>query len=262
MKKTLQIANIISFILVVVVNALGGTGKINSASIADVSNANLSLFTPAGYAFSIWGIIYLLLLGFIIFQSRSLFISVKSDYFISRIGWWFVISCLANILWITFWVYGFMGYSIIAIFVLLISLLKIVTRNRMKLDPASKSVIALFHWPFLIYSGWVTVASIANVSAYLTSIRWNGWGYKDVTWTIIMIIIATIINLIVTWKRNMWEFALAGAWALIAICVANWEINPTVTNVALSCGIILILSSSYHAFKNPIYESQNQNELS
>ena len=250
MKKTLQIANIIGFILVIIVNGLGGAGVINNTSIAAISNANPNLFTPAGYAFSIWGFIYLMLLGFIIYQSRSLFKPVRDDEFILKTGWWFVLSCFANIMWIIFWVYGFMEFSILAIFVLLFSLLMIVMKNRMELWDAPISVIVFLWWPFVFYSGWVTVASIANVSAYLTSIEWNAWGYSEVSWAITMIIIAGTINLAVTWQRNMREFALVGAWALIAISVANWEISPTVAYTALAVAIVLIISSGYHGFKN------------
>lgn len=250
MKKTLQIANIIGFILVVIINGLGGAGAINETSIAEISNANPNLFTPAGYAFSIWGFIYLLLLGFIIYQSRSLFKPVRDDEFILKTGWWFVLSCFANMMWIVFWVYGYMEFSILAIFVLLFSLLSIVMKNRMELWDAPISVIAFLWWPFVFYSGWVTVASIANASAYLNSIDWNAWGHSEVFWAIAMIIIAGIINLVVTWKRNMREFALVGAWALIAISVANWDISQTVANTALAVAIILIISSGYHGYIN------------
>ncbi len=250
MKRTLQIANIIGFISVVIVNVLGGTGAINATSIADISNANHNLFTPAGYAFSIWSLIYLLLLGFIIYQSRGLFKPVGDDGFILKTGWWFVVSCFANIMWITFWVYGFMEYSILAIFVLLFSLIRIVIKNKMELWDAPISVILFLWWPFVIYSGWVTVASIANVSAYLKSINWDGWGYSEISWTITMIIIAGIINLAITWKRNMREFGLVGAWALIAISVANWETSSTVANTALVVAILLIISSGYHGYLN------------
>ncbi|WP_026451767.1 hypothetical protein [Aequorivita capsosiphonis] len=250
MKKTLQIANIILFAIMVFVNYLSGTGAINNTTIADISKANNNLFTPAGYAFSIWGLIYLMLLGFVIYQSRSLFKKVRDDAFILKTGWWFVLSCFANIMWITFWLYGFMEYSILAIFVLLYSLLKIVMKNRMELWDAPISVIAFLWWPFVFYSGWVTVASIANVSAYLTSIKWNAWGYSEISWAVTMIIIAGIINLVVTWRRNMREFALVGAWALIAISVANWEVSQTVANAALAVAVVLSISSGYHGFKN------------
>ncbi len=250
MKKTLQITNIIGFVLVIIVNGLGGSGAINGTSIADISNANPNLFTPAGYAFSIWGFIYLMLLGFIIYQSRSLFKPVRDDEFILKTGWWFLLSCFANIMWIIFWIYGFMDFSILAIFVLLFSLLMIVMKNRMELWDAPIYVIAFLWWPFVFYSGWVAVASIANVSAYLTSINWDALGYSEVSWAVTMIIIAGIINVAVTWQRNMREFALVGAWALIAISVANWDISSTVSTSALAVAIVLIVSSGYHGFKN------------
>ena len=258
MKKTLQIANIIVFVIMVFINYLSNTGAINGTTIADISKANNNLFTPAGYAFSIWGLIYVMLLGFIIYQSRSLFKKVRDDDFILKIGWWFVLSCVANIMWITFWLYGYMEFSILAIFVLLYSLLKIVINNSMELWDAPISVIALLWWPFVFYSGWVTVASIANVSAYLTSINWDGWGYSETSWTVTMIIIAGIINLAVTWKRNMREFALVGAWALIAIAVANWEVSSTVANAALAVAAVLIISSAYHGFKNRATNPMNK----
>ncbi len=250
MKKTLQIANIIAFIATIFVNYLSNTGAINNTTIGQISGASKNLFTPAGYAFSIWGLIYLMLLGFIIYQSRSLFTKVRDDEFILKTGWWFVLSCFANLMWITFWLYGYMEYSILAIFVLLFSLLKIVMNNRMELWDAPISVIPFLWWPFVFYSGWVTVASIANVAAYLTSIAWSGWGISETIWTVIMIIIAGIINIGVTWKRNMREFALVGAWALAAIAVANWEVSQTVAYAAIAVAAVLFVSSSYHAFKN------------
>lgn len=250
MKKTLQISNIIAFVATVFVNYLSNTGAINNTTIGEISNSSRNLFTPAGYAFSIWGLIYLMLLGFIIYQSRSLFTKVRDDEFILKTGWWFVLSCVANMLWITFWLYGYMEFSVLAIFVLLFSLLKIVMQNRMELWDAPISVIAFLWWPFFFYSGWVTVASIANVAAYLTSIEWNAWGYSEVFWTITMIIIAGIINLAVTWKRNMREYALVGAWALAAIAVANWDKSQIVAYSAIAVAGILFISSSYHAFKN------------
>src|SRR5690606_15976852 len=147
MKKTLQIANIIAFATTVFVNYLSNTGAINNTTIGEISEATKNLFTPAGYAFSIWGLIYLLLLGFIIYQSRSLFPKVRDDYFLLKPGWWFVLSCFANSMGITFWLYGYIDSSILAIFVLHFSLLKIVMNSRMELWDAPISVIVFLWWP-------------------------------------------------------------------------------------------------------------------
>lgn len=250
MKKLLQIGNGIAFIATVVVNYLSNTGWINRKTIGEVSQNLNTLFTPAGYAFAIWGLIYLLLFGFVVYQGRSLFVKVRDDGFVEKIGGWFIISCIANILWVFAWLYGYIGASLICLSLILISLLRIVMRNRMELWDAPISVIAFLWWPFVIYSGWITVASIANVAAYLQSLHWNGAGISEVYWTVSMILIATIINLLVTWRRNMREFALVGAWALVAIAVANWESQELIKIVALISAGVLLISSGLHALKN------------
>ncbi|TMM30541.1 tryptophan-rich sensory protein [Polaribacter aestuariivivens] len=251
MKRFLQVLNGVAFISVVFINYLSNTGLMNNTTIGEISSDYKSLFTPAGYAFSIWGLIYLLLFGFIFYQGRSLFVKVRNDNFIEEIGPWFTISCLANSAWVFCWIYEYTGLSCICIFILLFSLLKIVINTKMELWDAPFSVILLLWWPFVIYSGWVTVASIANVSAYLVKIGWNGFGISPLIWTVIMISIATIINLIVTWKRNMREFALVGAWALIAIGIANT--NNTLIIISYIAAAILIISSTAHAYKNRKY---------
>jgi len=251
MKKTLQIANIIAFITTVFVNYLSNLGAINNTTIAKISDSMKNLFTPADYAFAIWGLIYLLLGGFVFYQSRSLFIKVRDDAFILKTGWWFVLSCFANIIWLTFWLYGYIEYSILAIFVLLYSLIRIILKNRMEIWDAPFSVIAFLWWPFVFYSGWITVASIANVSAYLTSIEWNGWGVSESSWTIVMILVAGIINFTITWTRNMREFAMVGTWGLFAICFEQWGgEHETVSYTALTVAVIIFFSSAYHAYIN------------
>ncbi|WP_452223938.1 tryptophan-rich sensory protein [Lacinutrix chionoecetis] len=250
MKKTLQIANGFAFVCVIVMNYLSNTGLLNNTTIGEVSKTYNTLFTPAGYAFSIWGLIYLLLLGFVVYQGRSLFVNVRDDQFILKTGLWFIVSCIANCLWIVTWIYGYTVLSSVFIFIILFSLLQIVLKNNMELFDAPISVIAFLWWPFVIYSGWITVASIANVSAVLVKYNWDGFGISATVWTVLLIGIATVINLLVTWKRNMREFALVGAWALFAIYVANSDVNTTVAYTAMVAAIILFLSSTFHAFKN------------
>ncbi|WP_405576583.1 tryptophan-rich sensory protein [Winogradskyella sp. Asnod2-B02-A] len=250
MKKTLQIGNIIALILTIFINYLSNTGALNNTTIGEVSNSYRSLFTPAGYTFAIWGLIYLLLIGFAIYQGRSLFKKVENDDFVMRTGWWFMLSCLFNSLWVFAWIYEYTAVSCVFIFLLLFSLIKIVINNRMELDDEPLSIIAFVWWPFVVYSGWVTVASIANVSTYLVKMGWDGFGVSDVTWTILLIAIAVLLNILITWRRNMREFALVGAWALIGIGNANKLNNETLMYVAFISAAILIISSSIHGYKN------------
>ncbi|MCR9181532.1 MAG: tryptophan-rich sensory protein [Flavobacteriaceae bacterium] len=249
MKKTLQVLNGIAFVSMIFINYLSNTGLINGNTNASVSREVENLFTPAGYAFSIWGIIYLFLFGFVIYQGLGLFSKSKDNDFADQVGWWFVISCLANSLWLFAWLHESLGLALVIMLVLLFSLIKIVRRTNMALWGAPLKTNLFLWWPFCLYIGWISVALIANVAAYLTKINWDGFGLNEVFWTISMIIVAGLLNLFVTWKRNMREFAYVGAWALIAIAVANLEREQTISVTATVVAIVLILSSVFHTIK-------------
>lgn len=256
-KKTLAIANIIALIITIVINYLSNTGIFNESTMASVSEKYENLFTPAGYAFSIWGLIYLGLLGFIFYQSK-VFIkngSLENDEVyeeeetVYQIGWLFVASCVANCFWVLTWLYDYTGISVLVMVLLLLFLFRIIINTGMELQDASFKKIALVWWPFSIYTGWITVALIANVAAYLTKLGWEGFT-SEVTWTIAMICLAGAINLFMTWTRNMREYALAGAWGIFAIAVANWNGNQNIVLTAVVISILLLISSGLHAYKN------------
>ena len=120
----------------------------------------------------------------------------------------------------------------------------------MKLDDLPMKQIAFVWWPFSLYAGWITVALIANIAAWLTKINWDGFGISSITWTIIMIIIAGIIYLLMTWQRNMREYALVGVWGLLAIAVANWTTEPSIVQSSIIISVILFVSSTVHAIRN------------
>lgn len=256
MKRTLQIANGIALISTIIINYLSNTGLLNGATIGNVSNGLQTLFTPAGYAFSIWGFIYLLLIGFIFYQGKSLFSSnTSSDDVVERIGWWFVISCVANSSWVFLWLYGETGISCVLILLLLFSLMQIVFKLRLKLDDKSFYNVLFVSWPFVFYAGWVTVASIANISAYLFKINWDGFGISPENWAIIMIVVAVLVNIWAIHSRNLQEFALVGAWALIAIGIRNQDTFENVSYIAFIGAFTLIVDSGYHAFSQ--YQKKN-----
>lgn len=253
MKRALQILNLLVFLVMVAVNYYSNTGAIAGETMASVSQKFENLFTPAGYAFSIWGFIYIALFGFVIYQARDLFSTTHRADVVLQIGWWFIISCLANIFWIFAWLNEFLLLSTGLMLALLLSLVKIMVNTRMELDDEDLPVIAFVWWPFSFYSGWIAIALIANIAAYLTSVAWNGFGISEVSWTVIMILMAGAINLVITWTRNMREFALVGVWGLVAIAVANWEGNFMIVITALIVAAILLISSSIHAYLNRPY---------
>ena len=253
MKKLLQIGNIVAFLLMVIVNYYANTGAINSETMGSVAGQYENLFTPADYTFSIWGVIYIFLLGFVIYQAHDLFVETEENETVHQIGWWFIFTCVLNIAWIFAWLNFFPGISVILMSLLLFCLIRIIWNCRLELDDEPLSKIVFLWWPFSLYSGWISVALIANVASWLDSIGWGGFGIAESAWSIIMIIIAGTIHLIITWTRNMREFALVGAWALVGIAVANWSKENAVTSSALIVASILFLSSSFHAYKNRKY---------
>ncbi|MCF0069831.1 tryptophan-rich sensory protein [Dyadobacter sp. CY261] len=250
MKKTLQIANILALIVTIVINYLSNTGFFNNSTMASVSARYGNLFTPAGYAFSIWGLIYLLLAAFVIYQARGISGKQEVPEVVAKIGWLFVISCAANSAWVLAWLYDFTGLSVFIMIALLSSLWLIVVRTRMELDLISIKMIALTWWPFAIYIGWICVALIANVAAYLTKIGWSGFGLSPATWTVVMICVAGLVYIGLTWKRNLRESSMVGVWALIAVAAANWAISPMIVYTAYTVSAILLISSGLHAYRS------------
>lgn len=250
MKKILQVLNGVAFVSTVIINYLSNTGALNNTTIGKISRGLNSLFTPAGYAFSIWGLIYILLFGFIIYQARGLFVKVKDDHFVEKTGVWFILSCLLNSAWVFAWIYEYTALSCLFIFGLLFALLKIVLNNNIQVEKTSKAIQYFVGLPFTIYSGWVTVASVANVSSYLVKIDWNGFGLSNQFWTILMINIAVLINVIILYTRKMYGFALVGAWALIAIGIANSNKENTIDTVSFVAAAILISTTITYYINN------------
>lgn len=260
MKKTLQILNGIAVVCTIVMGYMSNTALFNGKTMASVSAEYQNLFTPAGYAFSIWGLIYLSLLGFVIYYGRSLFnANIKEDDTVKQVGWWFFISCLANSLWVVAWLYEYTLVSVFLMIVLLFSLLRIVVKTQTEWHKAPLKKFFFLFWPFCIYSGWVSVALIANIAAYLTKTGWGGWGISETAWTNIMIVVAAMVHIFMIWKRNMREFALVLVWSLTAIAVANKNENVTVVGAAVIAAIVVFVNIIIHGFKhtNPFLQKSS-----
>lgn len=250
MKKTLALINLFSVVLVIAVNYISQAIRINETTIGEVSNEYFNLFTPASYAFAIWGLIFLALVAYGIFQVRRAFFSDKQSEFIEQTGYWFLVANLLNCTWVFAFAYGYTGLSVLIMLGILGSLIKIILNTNMERWDAPIGIIAFAWWPICLYSGWIAVATIANVSAYLTKIGWDGFGIGDQEWTIIMIAVATLLNIIMVWKRNMREFAIVGVWSLIAIFVRHRNSIDTLANMALACSIILFVIIAIHGYRN------------
>ncbi len=193
----------------VVVNFMANSLPINNRSTGDISDAYPNLFAPAGPAFSIWGLIYLLLGIYVIYQFIKK--NQKSEEFFKKINLFFIFTSLANISWIFAWHYDYIGLSVIFMAILLFSLIKIADILRKE---QFTSIQKLFIWaPFSIYFGWITVASIANITVFLVSLGWNGFNLADFVWTSIILLVGAIIGIWRMIKDKNIAYGLVLVWA-------------------------------------------------
>jgi hypothetical protein len=245
----LQWANIVAFLVTVLVNALANTSMLNGKTTGEISDLYPTLVTPAGYVFAIWGLIYILLLLFVVFQALP---SQKEKAFQKEVGVLFVLSNVFNVVWLFLWQYGYITLSVLPMFALLAAL--IMTYSRLDIGRSSVSLKEKLsvHLPFSVYLGWITIASIADVAASLVSISWDGLGLNNVTWAILVIVIALIITLLVIFTRRDIAYGLVLVWALVGIAVkqsGNQSIATTTEISAIIIAIALALSILISRFK-------------
>src|SRR4030043_939844 len=196
----LRWANVSAFALMVLVNGLAGSTTIIGGRLtAQISDANPTLITPAGYVFSIWGIIYMLLGLFLVFQALP---SQKGKDYQKRIGWLFVISSLLNLAWLFLWQFEYVTSSVILMFLLLASLIAIYVRLGIGKSTVQLGEKLAVHVPFSVYLGWITIASIANVAVALVLVGWEGFGLSQEVWAALIIILALLVTLLVLGARK------------------------------------------------------------
>lgn len=240
--KFLQIINVIGFIAVVAINILANALPINGKNTGELSDLYPNLFVPAGYVFSIWLVIYLLLLAFSIYQASP---KRRGVGFIERIGYFFGFSCAANIIWIFLWHYEMVLPSLIAMIAILGSLIMIYLRLDIGRNKSPREERLYVQLPFSVYLGWITVATIANVVALLVSINWNRFGINEVTWTMIMIAVAVLLTLINIQTRTDIGYTMVVIWALGGIIVKQMMIQ----NIVYTAGLGIILLLTYLLYK-------------
>ncbi|MGB8703757.1 MAG: tryptophan-rich sensory protein [Gillisia sp.] len=264
MTRNLSILNLLSVLLVIIVNYYSQTVEINNNTIGSLSKEYDNLFTPAPYAFAIWGVIFFSLLVYVVFQINRAFSDKDSD-FVLQTGPWFFIANFANAAWVVAWLFEYTLISVFCMFVILASLIMIILRTNMERWDAPLKIIAFTWWPICLYSGWIALATIANVAAYLAKIGWNGWIFNEFVWTLIMIMVAVGINLLMVYKRNMREFGAVGIWGLFAIYMRHSEKHPEIAIAALAGSIVLLAYIGYHGYKNrktnPMYKLVNGQKL-
>ncbi len=250
MKRVLQYLNMLSLIIAVFVNYYANAKKAGVPSIGEISSRYPTLLTPAGYAFVIWGLIYIALFVFVFYQLRGIFNKKIDNSFVNDTGWWFIIANLANAAWVIAFTYNQIGLSVVFMLIIFFSLLKIVLNTNMERWDAPVSIIGFLWWPISLYFGWITVALIINIAAWLVSLGWTGAPVSPDLWAILVLLLAGTIFITMIWKRSMREYASVGVWGIAAIAVKNWDESPAVAYTALAVALIIFINTGVHGYQN------------
>ncbi len=243
--KLLQIGNITAVIITIIVNILSNLLPIGGKNTAELSDNIPNLFVPVGLTFSIWGIIYVLIIIFALYLARDFFKTEKTTKpFIEKISFFFILAGLANILWIFLWHYEQVLLSLLAMILLFASLLAIYLRLNIGIDPVSTKEKLFIHVPISVYIGWITVATIANVTAVLVTIDWDGFGLSEQIWTILVIVVATIITIMILITRKDYAYSAVIIWALLGIYIkriTNDPIYGVQTQIAYTAVVSIVI---------------------
>jgi len=234
----LRFGNIAAFIITLAINSLANTTVLNGRTTGQVSDLYPTLVTPAGYVFAIWGIIYALLLAFVIYQALP---SQKDKPFQNQIGIIFILSSLFNCVWLFLWQYDFITESVIVMFALLATLIAIYSRLNIGKAKVPLKEKLLVHLPFSVYLGWITIAAIANVASALVSANWGGFGLSPEIWAVTVLTVALVITLAVIVKRRDIAYSLVIVWALGGIAVKQNTSQNVVTTAEIAIGVILFV---------------------
>jgi len=223
-----QLLNVIGLVIALAVNAMATLLPLNGLNTAQISDRSPVLIVPAGYVFSIWGIIYLGLIAFTVYQALP---GQRENPRLQKLSLWFFFSCLANALWLVSFHYLQFGLAMVIMLVLLGILIRIYTLlviGREIVKPVERWLVNL---PFSIYLGWITVAAIANAAQLLYSLNWNGFGIAAEIWTLIMLVAAVIISALVSFTRRDVGYALVLVWAFAGIAIKQFAL-PFVSGAA------------------------------
>jgi hypothetical protein len=218
-RKLLVLINILGLAAALVMNVLANALPLNGKNTGEISDSIPDLFAPAGITFAIWGVIYMLLIVFAGYQVYLLRKKPDNVDSVSLIGIWFFISSIANALWIVAWHWERQILSLLLILTMLASLMIMFTRIKSVQKKTKPGFSIAVEIPISIYFGWITVASIANLTTVLVVYEWNRFGLSEQFWTAAVIGAAVIINLLVLFREHDIWFPLVGFWALLGITV-------------------------------------------
>lgn len=211
-----QAANVLSVVLAITVNVLAAALPLNGQNTGAISDRFKVYFVPAGYVFSIWGIIYIGWIAFAVYQALPAHLQSPR---LRNLGYLFALSGVFNAAWLFCWHYNRFGLSVLV----MLTLLGLLIASYLKLNVGRTAGSAAERWcidiPFGLYLGWISVATIANVSDWLYWVHWNGFGLDPQAWAAVMLVVAGVLGALMARMRHDAAFVLVLVWAFIGIAV-------------------------------------------
>lgn len=211
----------VAFAGMVIVNGLANILPLNGKTTGAISDSYANLFAPAGFTFSIWSVIYILLAAYTLYQINVFHtkqFKVKAET-IEKITPLFIASSVFNIAWIFAWHYEVVWLSVLCIAGLLVMLAMIVEILRgVKTSPIETMIVKA---PFSVYFGWITVATIANITTWLVSTKWDGGGVSDTVWTVVILIIGAVLGTLMVVRNRDFLYGAVLVWSYFGILVKH-----------------------------------------
>lgn len=226
-------------VVTITINGLANALPFNNLTTGEISDRFQVYFVPAGYVFAIWGLIYLGLIAFAVFQALP---AQRENPRLRAIFPWFVLASLANITWLFLWHYEQFVLTLIAMLTLLLSLIAIYLRLGVGRTAVSAAERWLAHAPFSLYLGWISVATIANVTDVLYYLGWNGGALAPAVWAVILLGITVVLAALMAWLRRDVIYLLVLVWALAGIAVKQSATPLVAGTAAVAAGAVGVLA--------------------
>lgn len=234
-----QVTTFVAILSSIIINTISNffpADGLDMASLSDVLFTSVQIL-PANYAFAIWGLIYLSLIVFGIYQVQP---SQRYNPRLQCSGYLLAFACIAQCTWIYLFLARLFPLSVIAMLGILVPLILMYQALHLDCHLISLKEEWFIRTPISIYLGWITAAFVVNVSLALYSLNWNGWNIAFPIWTVIMMAVATMIASFVIIKYQDTAYALVIVWTLVAIAIRQWH-TPLVTGMAMLMAIALVL---------------------
>ncbi len=245
-----QIINVVAVVVTITMNILANALPLNGLNTGEISDRFIVYFVPAGYVFAIWLLIYVGLICFAVYQALP---AQRENPRLVSVGYLVVLSCVANVAWLFLWHYEqFVGtlFAMLALLGLLIVVYQRLGIGRIKVSTAERWLVQV---PFSVYLGWITVATVANITDVLFYLQWSGWGISAETWFVIVLGAVAAIATSVALLRSDVAYLLVLVWALIGIALkhADAPVVPVATWVVTIYIVGLVVIAAVRSRTTP-----------